>query len=504
MEIKKRKEEGVKMKENTTSFWKMTKSIFYVCLVCMICMLGIRVSAAENKAAVSLQEPVIVSVNAPADVTTALRVTWKPVPNADGYIIYRKDEASSQWVRIKKVAGQARNYYSNVQLQPGSKYTYTVQSFCQVNGKVYYSTKGTNPVSAVTHLKTPALKSATSASYNQIKVVWTPVTNAQGYRIYRKEAGTGWKLIRRIVGEKKYFCIDSTAETGKQYYYTVRATCSRDGKLYLSGYNTKGIAGRAMLGTSAITSIKASGGQVALTWKQIPGAQGYVVMRSTTPNGTYKKIRTAQGVSNTSYTDKQVTSGSTYYYKVRAFKQVDGKFVYGGFSPAREASLQAVEIMDYISMQYDRYTLESNLVRLANAIGDMTIERFKDLLQIYGGDILIQYKPDADPNSQEVNLMIQNSGDEGVALHGNRIGDALTSIRIKLEAKGFEALPEEPSGFFNVGFLYRDGSIAIGTRIVNGRMQGYKLVQLDPSQYTALLSSKESSIERWRKMMQME
>ena len=134
MEIKKRKEEGVKMKENTTSFWKMTKSIFYVCLVCMICMLGIRVSAAENKAAVSLQEPVIVSVNAPADVTTALRVTWKPVPNADGYIIYRKDEASSQWVRIKKVAGQARNYYSNVQLQPGSKYTYTVQSFCQVNG----------------------------------------------------------------------------------------------------------------------------------------------------------------------------------------------------------------------------------------------------------------------------------------------------------------------------------------------------------------------------------
>lgn len=503
-DMKKRKEEGVKMKENTTSFWKMAKSIFYVCLFCMICMIGIRVSAAEDKAAVSLQEPVIVSVNAPADVTTALRVTWNPVPNADGYIIYRKDEASSQWVRIKKVAGQARNYYSNVQLQPGSKYTYTVQSFCQVNGKVYYSTKGTKPVSAVTHLKTPALKSATSASYNQIKVVWTPVTNAQGYRIYRKEAGTGWKLIRRIAGEKKYFCIDSTAETGKQYYYTVRATCSHDGKLYLSGYNTKGIAGKAMLGTSAITSIKASGGQVTLTWKQIPGAQGYVVMRSTTPNGTYKKIRTAQGVSDTSYTDKQVTSGSTYYYKVRAFKQVDGKFVYGAFSPAREASLQAVEIMDYISMQYNNYTLKSDLIRLANAIGNMTIEEFDGLLQIHGGDILIQYKPYVDPNGQEVNLMIQNGGDEGVTLHGNRIGDTLTSIRTKLEAKGFEALPEEPSGFFNVGFLYRDGSIAIGTRIIGGRMQGYKLVQLDPSQYSAILSTKESSIERWRKMMQME
>ena len=490
------------MKENTASFWKMAKVIFCVWLLCMICTAGIRVSAAEGKASVTLQEPVIVSVDAPADVTTPLRVTWRPVPNADGYIIYRKDEASSQWVRIRKVAGQSKSYYSNIQLQPGSKYTYTVQSFCKRDGKVYYSTKGTKPVSAVTHLKTPTLKSASSVSYNQIKVVWTPVTNAQGYRIYRKEAGTGWKLIRRIAGEQKYFCIDSTAETGKQYYYTVRATCSHDGKLYLSGYNTKGIAGKAMLGTSAITSIKASGGQVDLTWKQIPGAQGYVVMRSTTPNGTYKKIRTAQGVSNTAYTDKQVASGSTYYYKVRAFKQVNGKFVYGGFSSVKSASLQSIEIMDYIPMRYDRYTLANDLVRLANAIGNMRIEQFDGMLQISGGDILMQYIPYADPNGPDPNLTIQNLGDEGLTIHGIRVGDTLASIRTKLEAKGFEALPEEPGAYFNCGFVYRDGSIAIGTRIIGGRMQGYKMIQLDPEQYASVSSVDESSMESWRTMTQ--
>lgn len=189
---------------------------------------------------VAMAEPTIVSVGAASNVTTALRVTWNPVENADGYIIYRKGANDTEWTRIKKVMGQATDHYSNIKLEPGTKYTYCVQSFVKKDGVVYYSEKGNNAVSAVTHLKTPALKSATAVS-NGVKVVWSPVENAQGYRIYRKEAGSGWKLVRRIAGENKSFCIDSTAEAGKTYTYTVRATCSWDGKLYLSKYDTKGI-----------------------------------------------------------------------------------------------------------------------------------------------------------------------------------------------------------------------------------------------------------------------
>ncbi len=486
------------MKENTKKFWKIAKWFFSVWAVCVICLLGVRTQAAESKVSVSMKEPQIVSVNAPADVTTALRVTWRPVENADGYIIYRRAANSTTWERIKKVAGQSKSYYSNIKLQPGTKYTYTVQSFCQVNGKVYYSTKGTNPVSAVTHLKTPALKSATSVSYNQVKVVWTPVTNAQGYRIYRKEAGSGWRLIRRIPGEQKYYCIDSTAETGKQYYYTVRATCSWDGALYLSGYNTKGIAGRANLGTSAITSIKMDGGKAVLTWKQIPGAQGYVVMRSTASNGTYKKVRTAQGVTDTSWTDKSMVGGTTYYYKVRAFKQVDGKFVYGGFSPVKSASKQLVEIMDYISMRYNSQTIVSDLNRMASAIGEMDKGYFGHIYQLNGEKILIQQTNT--PAEDEVNLIIQNGGNEGVTLHGIRVGDTYATIKAKLQAAGYSELGAT-GGVFNYGFLYRDGTSAIGVKIASGRMTAYKMSQLDPSIYYNSASSVVSAMDVWRKLM---
>ena len=78
------------MKENTKKFWKIAKWFFSVWAVCVICLLGVRTQAAESKVSVSMKEAQIVSVNAPADVTTALRVTWRPVENADGYIIYRR------------------------------------------------------------------------------------------------------------------------------------------------------------------------------------------------------------------------------------------------------------------------------------------------------------------------------------------------------------------------------------------------------------------------------
>lgn len=486
------------MKENTRSFWRAGRIVFYMALIYLACMMGIRTQAAESKAAVLLKEPKIISVGADASVTTALRVTWEPVDQADGYIIYRKDGNSTTWERIKKVAGQSKSYYSNIQLTPGTKYTYSVQSFCQVDGKVYYSGRYNTPVSAVTNMKTPTLKSAKSVDYKQIRIDWTPVTGAQGYRIYRREAGTGWTLVRRIAGQSKYFCIDSTAVTGRQYYYTVRATCSWDGKLYASGYNTTGIAGKAVLGTSAITSIGVKDGQVALTWKQIPGAQGYVVMRSATLDGTYTKIRTAQGVTDTSYVDPNVTSGSTYYYKVRAFKQVDGKFVYGGYSAVKSATKQMVEIMNYISINYNGQTIVSDMARLAAAIGKYQYGTTERIYEWYVDDVLMQKI--INPGEGEADVIVQNTGNDGVTLYSIRLGDTYATVKSKLMVKGFEELGYVNADF-NYLFRYQNGSVAVGVRIVGGRMTGYKFVQLDPATASSISSV---STERWAALMNEE
>ena len=120
-------------------------------------------------------------------------------------------------------------------------YKRQVQSFCNINGVVYYSAKEHNALAGVTNLKTPTMQAATVSSNGQVNVSWTPVENAQEYRVYRKVAGGGWVRIA-TVGNTSY--TDSTAAAGTTYYYTVRATCTWDGQTYLSGYHTQGIAAR--------------------------------------------------------------------------------------------------------------------------------------------------------------------------------------------------------------------------------------------------------------------
>jgi len=58
-----------------------------------------------------------------------------------------------------------------------------------------------------------------------------------------------------------------------------------------------------------------SGNQVYLTWSASSGASFYEIYRATSYNGTYSYLAF---VSSPGYTDKNLTAGTTYYYKVRA------------------------------------------------------------------------------------------------------------------------------------------------------------------------------------------
>lgn len=58
---------------------------------------------------------------------------------------------------------------------------------------------------------------------------------------------------------------------------------------------------------------------MTVKWNRIFGISGYQVYRSTSKNGTYKRVKTADS-STTSFQNTKLKSGKTYYYKVRAYK----------------------------------------------------------------------------------------------------------------------------------------------------------------------------------------
>lgn len=93
--------------------------------------------------------------------------------------------------------------------------------------------------------------------------------------------------------------------------YTTNKTASES--------KTYSITVNEQLAAPSSFKVKAGKKKAALTWSKAAGAQTYRVYRATKKSGTFKKIATVKG---TSYTNKNLKSKKTYYYKVRAVKTV--------------------------------------------------------------------------------------------------------------------------------------------------------------------------------------
>ena len=79
--------------------------------------------------------------------------------------------------------------------------------------------------------------------------------------------------------------------------------------------------------------MKAKKGKTNLSWKKSKkNTSGYIIYRSTSKNGQYKAIKTITSASTVKYTDTSTKKGKKYYYKVCAYKTIQGTKVSGSYS----------------------------------------------------------------------------------------------------------------------------------------------------------------------------
>ncbi len=144
-----------------------------------------------------------------------------------------------------------------------------------------------------------------------IVVSWTPLKNAEKYRIYRKAAGDkSWTTLDTVSGANTSSFKDKTAKNGVKYTYTVKAF----NKVGAGGYNKTGIS-VVRLATPKVTLTNTSTG-VNVKWVKVTGAKSYNVYRKLDGAKDWTAIK--KGFTGTSYTDKSAKAGKTYHYTVRA------------------------------------------------------------------------------------------------------------------------------------------------------------------------------------------
>lgn len=77
--------------------------------------------------------------------------------------------------------------------------------------------------------------------------------------------------------------------------------------------------------------------------KKVTGANGYEVSRSVKKNGKYTTIKRVSS-KTISYTQKKLTKNRTYYFRVRAYKIVNGKKIYSGWSRVKSVRVKRYSV----------------------------------------------------------------------------------------------------------------------------------------------------------------
>ncbi|MEE1320481.1 MAG: hypothetical protein UHM85_02975, partial [Acutalibacteraceae bacterium] len=145
---------------------------------------------------------------------------------------------------------------------------------------------------------------------------------------------------------KKYEYYKSTSSTslkisklkeGTAYKYKVRAYTKDDGTIY--GEYSKVFETATKCKTPSITKLTTTKGTASYTWSNVAGESGYQVYYSTKKDSGSKKVASYQ-TNVVKGSKSKLTSGKTYYFKVRAYKKTASGTVYSSWSAVKSVKIK--------------------------------------------------------------------------------------------------------------------------------------------------------------------
>ena len=181
---------------------------------------------------------------------------------------------------------------------------------------------------------------ATSNSYNSIKLTWNKTVNgANGYAVYRSTSKDGKYTLRKTITSKNTIeFTDTGLDTNTTYYYKVRPYRMISDKKEYGSYSEI-VCAKPVLSKTTIT-VSSTSKKATIKWNKVLGASGYKVYSATSSDGTYSLKKTITSINTLSYTNTNLVSGKTHYYKVRAYRNVNGKVVYGPYSAVKSKKIK--------------------------------------------------------------------------------------------------------------------------------------------------------------------
>ncbi|MBI4826972.1 MAG: DUF2341 domain-containing protein [Nitrospirae bacterium] len=264
-----------------------------------------------------LQPPV--PLNAVPSYTT-VDITW--TDNSlieDGYYLERKVggcDSENPWALIYTAAANAVSY-SDTLLNTGSQYCYRVQAYRNNGESSVWTEKATTTLTP----SAPGGLSATAVNSTQIDLAWTDNTNAEdGFRIERcSGAGCSNFIELTTVSANTITYQDISVCKATAYSYRVVAYKTGEWESVYSGTASATTANPSAPGSFA--AMRNSEVQINLSWTDTTSDEtGFKIDRCTGAGCSDFAELTSVAAGTTTYNNAGLDYGTTYTYRVRAYK----------------------------------------------------------------------------------------------------------------------------------------------------------------------------------------
>ena len=276
-------------------------------------------------------------------------LTWNKIEEAEGYGVYKLDAATGKYVWLKTIRDND-TVALTVSLTMGQENGFKVfayRSTDEGNVRTPYSEPVLFDLANVVDAEAEAFKAQTvtltgTANGTAATLTWNKVPGAEGYGVYKLDPETGKYIWVKTIRSAATTKLSVTLTLDSNNAYSVFAYKPHNGTTIRTAYSDAkefdlvGITAATLFTKKTIKlyGTMLSNTSARLTWDKIADADGYGLYKYDASQQKYVWCKTLNGASNCSATVALVP-GQNNYFKVFAFKKVDGVNVCTGFSAYR-------------------------------------------------------------------------------------------------------------------------------------------------------------------------
>ena len=293
----------------------MKKLSGWLLILMLLCGLFLPAHAQENPEAVAVKAA---SLSAPVlkkavSTEKGVRLTWKKVRGATGYVVYRRKDGASSYKKTKTLG--AMTSWTDESAAEGQAYQYRLTAIRREDGATLRSKKS-KPLTGA-RFAPVTITEITGKSADSVRLRWTASKGCR-YDVKFSPAGKNkYTLLKKNTTKTAYTAKELK---NKLFDWIVVPKLKLSDGSWLEGPPSAVFTARPVA-PPALTDIKQTAGGVRLSWQNVT-AGGYTLYRAEDGGGYTEIAKPAKDAS--SYTDSAAQPGHDYSYRIEAWRKTGG------------------------------------------------------------------------------------------------------------------------------------------------------------------------------------